>query len=71
LCRDLWRTSDGKEIDFVIKKSFGNGAAFEVKTQCKTQKTKALKTFENTYPDYPLQTISLDINPGCLWVLKL
>ena len=67
----FWRTTDKKEIDFVISTSFRKGLAHEVKMNCKTVKPVSLKKFSNTYPDYPIEVISYDIDTNCKWVLKL
>lgn len=67
----FWRTTDKKEIDFVISTSFRKGLAYEVKMNCKTGKSVSLKKFSNTYTDYPTEIISYDIDKKCKWVLKL
>lgn len=67
----FWRTTDKKEIDFVISTSFREGLAYEVKMNCKTIKLVSLKKFSNTYPDYPIEVISYDIDKKCKWVLKM
>lgn len=67
----FWRTTDRKEIDFVVATSFGEGLAFEVKMTCRSGKTNSEKAFQETYPDYPLDVLSHQVDPGCTWVLKL
>ncbi len=67
----FWRTTDNKEIDFVITTSFREGVAFEVKMNCKSAKTISQKRFTEHYPDYPLEIISYEIDKDCKWVLKL
>ena len=67
----FWRTTDKKEIDFVISTSFREGLAYEVKMNCKPVKSASLKNFSNTYPDYPTEVISYDIDSNCKWVLKI
>ena len=67
----FWRTTDNKEIDFVIITSFREGLAFEVKLNCKSAKRVSQKKFIENYPDYPLEVISYKIDNDCRWVLKL
>ena len=67
----FWRTTDKKEIDFVLLTSFQEGLAYEVKLNCKNRKTISARKFIESYPDYPLEILSYDIDPGCKWILKL
>ncbi len=67
----FWRTTDNKEIDFVITTSFREGMVFEVKMNCKSAKSTSQKRFNEHYPDYPLDIISYEIDKDCKWVLKL
>lgn len=67
----FWRTTDNKEIDFVIITSFREGMAFEVKMNCKSTKTTSQKKFIEHYPDFPLEVISYEIDKDCKWILKL
>ncbi len=66
----FWRTTDMKEIDFVINTSFGQGLAYEVKMQCKNLKQSALNKFTGSYPNYKAGAISYNIDANCKWVLK-
>ncbi len=66
-----WRTSDNKEIDFVINESFLQGKAYEVKTKCPTKKNSASAKFLEKYQEYSFDVISYDLNDNCLWFLKL
>ncbi len=67
----FWRTTDKKEIDFVVTPVFGEGIACEVKTKCKPLKITTTKKFNKYYPDYPVKTISYQPDNECQWVLKL
>jgi len=67
----FWRTTDKKEIDFVINTSFEHGLAYEVKLICKRMKQVAFNKFNEFYPNYNTEVISYDINANCKWVLKL
>jgi hypothetical protein len=67
----FWRTTDNKEIDFVITTSFREGMAFEAKMSCSGSKTTSQKSFIERYPAYPLEIISYEINKDCKWILKL
>lgn len=49
-----WRTTDGKEVDFVIDESYNSGSAIEIKWECNKFKEKKYKKFMETYPNYPL-----------------
>ncbi len=67
----FWRTTDKKEIDFIINTSFGQGMAYEVKMNCKKIKRNIFSIFNESYPNYTPDVISYDVNPDCKWVLKL
>jgi predicted AAA+ superfamily ATPase len=67
----FWRTTDKKEIDFVINTSFGQGLAYEIKTKCKKVKQTSLVKFNESYPNYTTRVISYNINPECKWILKV
>ncbi len=67
----FWRTADGKEIDFVVTRAFGEGTAYEVKLSCPRKKERALEVFRRAYPGYTVQTVTYENQPPCLWFLKL
>ncbi|MCD4682058.1 MAG: ATP-binding protein [Bacteroidales bacterium] len=67
----FWRTTDNKEIDFIINTSYQQGLAYEVKMNCKTAKQTILKKFGEFYSNYPAEIVSYDIDSNCKWVLKL
>jgi uncharacterized protein len=67
----FWRTTDKKEIDFIITTSLNEGRAYEVKMNCRNVDSASKRKFTINYPGYPLQTLSYDINEECQWVLKL
>ena len=52
-----WRTSDQKEIDFIVD-SVKNKLAYEVKYNTANIKQNKYKVFEQTYPEYKLNYIS-------------
>ncbi len=54
----FWRTSDQKEIDFVVN----NKKAFEVKSNPKSIKKSSYKKFQKEYPNIQLSIVSSDIN---------
>jgi predicted AAA+ superfamily ATPase len=66
-----WRTTDKKEIDFIISTSFKEGLAYEVKAKCPSFNQDTQKRFTENYPGYQLQVISYSINAKCKWILKL
>jgi predicted AAA+ superfamily ATPase len=66
----FWRTTDNKEIDFIIDSGEGR-FAYEVKFSCKQKKGNASKVFLENYPDFTYKTISYDFDAQCLQALKL
>jgi hypothetical protein len=66
-----WRTTDKKEVDFVITTSFKEGLAYEVKLKYRNFKLSSIKKFIENYPDYQLEVISHSINNECKWILSL
>ena len=50
-----WRTSEGNEVDFVVKQSLINGRAVEVKYNMASLKISKYNKFIQNYPDFPLQ----------------
>lgn len=66
----FWRTTDNKEIDFIIDSGEGK-FAYEVKFSCKQKKGNASKVFLKHYPDFSYKTISYDFDDQCLQALKL
>jgi predicted AAA+ superfamily ATPase len=52
----FWRTSDQKEIDFIV-----DGNAYEVKTNIKSVKKKDCDAFLEKYPDMKLSIVSVDV----------
>ncbi len=53
----FWRTADGNEVDFVIKKSYVTGNAIEVKWDCDKFNQKKYKKFKDSYPRIKLTCI--------------
>jgi len=66
----FWRTTDHKEIDFVVN-SADEKLAYEVKFSCVKKKNNAAKVFLENYPDFSFSTISYDFNENCLQAMKL
>jgi len=54
----FWRTSDQKEIDFVITPLTGSPIALEVKFSAANLKKSKYRLFTNAYPDIPLKFVS-------------
>ncbi len=52
-----WRTADGNEVDFVIKKGMKTGIAYEVKWDCRKFNEKKYKRFITHYPEIELTCI--------------
>lgn len=67
----FWRTTDRKEIDFVISTSGNEGFALEVKVNCRKAKQVIRTRFNEIYPWFPLEIVSYDVSDGCRWVLKI
>jgi predicted AAA+ superfamily ATPase len=68
---NFWRTTDKKEIDFVVTTSFNEGLAYEVKMNCRKLDSTSKKKFTENYPGYRFQVVSYAITNECKWVLKL
>lgn len=66
----FWRTTDNKEIDFIIDSGEGK-FAYEVKFSCQQKKGNASQVFLEHYPDFSYKTISYDFDAQCLQALKL
>ncbi len=49
-----WRTSDGKEIDFIIETGFNEGLAIEIKWGKKQFKPAKYSQFSKAYPAFTL-----------------
>ncbi|MEM8526504.1 MAG: ATP-binding protein, partial [Bacteroidota bacterium] len=54
----FWRTSDQKEIDFIIEEQFNVGRAVEIKWNSKQFKTKKYEKFTDNYPDFQLEALA-------------
>jgi uncharacterized protein len=67
----FWRTTDNKEIDFVISTSYKKGIAYEVKLNCSNIKSASKHKFVENYPDYSIEDISYETGTECNWVLKI
>ena len=67
----FWRTTDNKEIDFVISTSYRKGRAYEVKMNCGSVKPTTLRKFINAYPGFPVEVVSYEKKKRCKWVLAL
>jgi uncharacterized protein len=67
----FWRTSDNKEIDFIVSTSHHVGFAFEVKMNCNKISRTSFRKFSENYPNYQFQTITHSPGNECKWVLKL
>ncbi|MCD4698307.1 MAG: ATP-binding protein [Bacteroidales bacterium] len=67
----FWRTTDKKEIDFIISTSLDQGFAYEVKMNCKKAKPAFFSKFNESYPNFSSAIISYNIDDNCKWVLKL
>ena len=66
----FWRTTDQKEVDFVVNGAFER-SAYEVKFNCTTKRSKGIKQFAETYPQFNFMTVSHDFHEGCLQAQKL
>jgi predicted AAA+ superfamily ATPase len=66
-----WRTTDNKEIDFVVTTSFNEGLAYEVKMKCPNSKMTSEKKFIENYPGYQFNVVSYSPDIECKWIFKL
>ena len=55
-----WRTADGNEVDFVIKKGSKTGVAYEIKWDCKKFNKKKYNKFAMHYPGIELLCLDKD-----------
>lgn len=67
----FWRTTDNKEIDFIVSTSFNEGLAYEVKMNCRKINMNSFKKFTDTYSKYIFQAVTYSQSDECIWVLKL
>jgi len=65
-----WRTSDGHEVDFIIRDSLTSGEAFEIKYDYNSFNPVRYRKFREAYPGIPLKCFSLTGTVGN-HVLKL
>ncbi len=56
----FWRTADGNEVDFIIKKGSNTGIAYEIKWDCNKFNKKKYKRFTMHYPDIELLCLDKD-----------
>ncbi len=54
----FWRTSNQHEVDFVVKQSFNNYLAFEIKTSSSSVKKSKYRHFTELYPNIPLSFVT-------------
>jgi hypothetical protein len=67
----FWRTTDKKEIDFIVTTSGIEGYACEVKVNCRKAKQALRSKFTEFYPGYTLEIVSYEGGEDCRWVLKI
>ena len=67
----FWRTTDNKEIDFIITSSGKNNYAYEVKLRCNNFKLASITKFKEAYHSYSCEVISYEKGDACKWILKL
>ncbi len=67
----FWRTTDKKEIDFIVNTSGNEGLAYEVKVSCRKAKQVFKSKFTEFYPGYTLEIVSYEFGEDCRWVLKI
>jgi len=66
-----WRTTDKKEVDFVVSSDFSTGEAWEVKMDKYPKKTSGFFRFQELYPGFNTRLISYAERENTLHVLKL
>jgi uncharacterized protein len=67
----FWRTTDNKELDFIVTASFNEGVVYEVKMNFQNFNFSSKKKFAANYPGYRFQPVSYNIHNESLWVLKV
>jgi uncharacterized protein len=65
-----WRTTDNKEIDFIISFDFRSGWAYEVKMDCKIRKRGGILTFRELYPDFKFEMLTYEFCDDTKQVFK-
>jgi hypothetical protein len=66
-----WRTTDQKEIDFVVSSDFRTGEAFEIKISGNKSITSGIKSFREYYSEIPVKLLSLNYSDTFSDILKL
>ena len=66
-----WRTTDKKEIDFVVSSDFSTGQAWEVKMDAYPKKTSGFFRFQELYPKFNTCLITYSERENTQQVLKL
>ncbi len=66
----FWRTTDKKEIDFIVTTSGHEGFACEVKISCRKVKQSLKSKFTEFYPGHAMEIVSYEVGNECRWVLK-
>lgn len=67
----FWRTTDQKEIDFVITSDYQTGLAYEVKIDAKNKLSYGHHKFNELYPGFETKILSYEFCDNALQVLKL
>jgi uncharacterized protein len=66
-----WRTTDKKEVDFVVSSDFSSGHAWEVKMDAKHKPSSGFFRFQELYPTFTTRLISYTQQDNALQILKL
>jgi predicted AAA+ superfamily ATPase len=66
-----WRTTDKKEIDFVVTADFATGQAFEAKIDARLKKSDGFFRFKELYPDFSTRLITYNDHNSSTHILKL
>lgn len=67
----FWRTTDNKELDFVITYDFRSGLAYEVKMDCKLRKRSGVLRFLELYPEFKFEMLTYEFCDDARQALKL
>lgn len=67
----FWRTTDQKEIDFVVTADYRTGKAFEVKMDNRLRKANSLKRFKALYPAFETELVTYRFSDESRQVLKI
>ncbi|HDP55345.1 MAG TPA: DUF4143 domain-containing protein [Bacteroidetes bacterium] len=67
----FWRTTDKKEVDFIISSDLKTGLAFEVKIGSNVKKSSGFYTFKELYSGFVTNLLTYEFFDNTTQVLKI